>query len=116
MRGKNFINLTGQRFWKLLIESRALNDKQGRARFNCRCDCGTKTMSSGSDLRQGKAHSCGCVRHDNAIKTGKGNIIPLAKRFWKYVNKDGPMPTVCAKDFGNCWVWTGSADHNGYAK
>jgi hypothetical protein len=28
------------------------------------------------------------------------------QRFWKHVNKDGPVPEH-AKELGKCWVWTG---------
>src|SRR5713101_809860 len=38
----------------------------------------------------------------------------LSQRFWSKVNKDGPMPTVCAARFGCCWLWTGAREANGY--
>jgi hypothetical protein len=36
---------------------------------------------------------------------------PLAERFWRKVNQDGP---VLRSDLGNCWVWTGSCTTDGY--
>lgn len=32
---------------------------------------------------------------------------PIAVRFWKKVNKDGPVPE-CRPDLGPCWVWVGN--------
>lgn len=33
----------------------------------------------------------------------------LGPRFWKYVDKNGPVPPH-APELGPCWVWTGSSD------
>ncbi len=35
----------------------------------------------------------------------------LAARFWKKVNKDGP---IVRPELGPCWIWTGSIDIGGY--
>lgn len=55
-------DLTGQRFARLLVKSRATSDGNGNARWNCQCDCGNSTVSSGFTLRNGEARSCGCWR------------------------------------------------------
>lgn len=36
---------------------------------------------------------------------------PLTERFWKYVNKNGPVPDHMPH-LGNCWVWTGAIFRN----
>jgi hypothetical protein len=38
---------------------------------------------------------------------------PAHIRFWRYVNKDGPVPKTRA-DLGPCWLWTGHIMPNGY--
>lgn len=40
--------------------------------------------------------------------------IPVEMRFWRYVDKNGPIPAH-APHLGPCWLWTGSTDH-GYGK
>ncbi len=37
----------------------------------------------------------------------KGTTTPPIIRFWKHVNRDGPIPE-CAPHLGRCWLWTGS--------
>lgn len=37
----------------------------------------------------------------------------LARRFWRMVNKDGPIPKDCPER-GNCWLWTGFVNKGGY--
>lgn len=40
---------------------------------------------------------------------------PISERFWKKVNKDGPIPTHCP-ELGNCWIWTRFLDPRGYGR
>lgn len=58
-----FIDLTGQRFGRLTAIKRA-----GKYRtvvlWECKCDCGTKTIQPSSALRNGKVKSCGCSQYD----------------------------------------------------
>ena len=60
----NVLNsLTGQRFGKLNVMSRAeKNTKSGNAMWICKCDCGNLSTVIGSHLRSGKTSSCGCNR------------------------------------------------------
>jgi len=37
--GRKVINLTGQKFGRLTVIERALNNKQGSAMWLCRCEC-----------------------------------------------------------------------------
>jgi hypothetical protein len=54
-------NLTGQRFGKWTVVSRAEN-KNGEVRWNCVCSCERKTekIVLGRGLKNGEATSCGC--------------------------------------------------------
>lgn len=61
------IDLTGQRFGRLTVLSRAPKPEGSAstsAFWNCRCDCGTEKIISGNVLRQGKAKSCGCLNSE----------------------------------------------------
>lgn len=65
----NFIDLTGQRFGMLVVESRAPNyEKFSRthnrilkyAMWNCICDCGNTSTVLATDLKSKSQVSCGC--------------------------------------------------------
>ena len=56
------IDLTGQRFGRLVVIERVENDRYGRTRWRCGCDCGNKTIVSSGDLVNGETKSCGCLR------------------------------------------------------
>lgn len=61
------IDLTGQKFGKLTVVSRAESIRKPWgvtvAYWNCVCDCGNEKTVSSELLRNGKVKSCGCLRH-----------------------------------------------------
>ena len=54
-------DLTGQRFGRLLVISRA--ESKDRPRWNCECDCGNKVVLPTESLLGG-TKSCGCYRRE----------------------------------------------------
>lgn len=62
------IDLTGEKFGRLLVQERAENSREGRAQWLCKCDCGKLKVISGKSLREGKTKSCGCL-HIETITT-----------------------------------------------
>lgn len=46
-------DLTGKKYNHLLVLGRAENEKSGRARWTCLCDCGNTTVVTGVSLRNG---------------------------------------------------------------
>jgi len=54
------IDLTGQRFGRLTVVSRAENDKRGSAKWLCLCDCGNTCVVFSGNLMRGHTKSCGC--------------------------------------------------------
>ena len=59
-------DMTGLRFGRLVVLSRAENNARQDAQWLCRCDCGTDKIVLGNFLRQGKALSCGCLKAEKA--------------------------------------------------
>lgn len=66
-----FIDLTGQRFGRLVVLERAEDDKNKNPRWRCRCDCGNETVVLGHHLRTGNTRSCGCFFHEKQSKLMK---------------------------------------------
>lgn len=63
--GYNFEDLTGQRFYKLLVKERAENRYKPNGnqitRWTCQCDCGTVLDVDAESLKSGHTKSCGCM-------------------------------------------------------
>lgn len=57
-------DLTGERFGRLTVIQRCGSDKNGRALFECKCECGNLTVATGKLLLTGRKKSCGCLTHD----------------------------------------------------
>ena len=59
--GRNFIDLTNQKFGKLLVIERGPNTKNdNRVQWKCKCDCGKECLIRSHDLLSKKVYSCGC--------------------------------------------------------
>ena len=68
------LNLTGERFGRLVVVKRVENDKHGNARWLCKCDCGGETITTTTCLRQGHTHSCGCYGLEQLKKGSKASV------------------------------------------
>ncbi len=60
------VDLAGQRFGRLTVLNRAPN-KNGRAIWHCKCDCGAETAIASSSLKAGLTRSCGCLHHERLV-------------------------------------------------
>lgn len=58
----HLIQIVGQQFGRLLVEARAVNDKEGKPQFTCLCACGRRVIVRGKQLRSGRTQSCGCFQ------------------------------------------------------
>lgn len=128
-----FKDLTGKRFGRLVVIGRDQNDKNGNARWTCICDCGRTSVSYGSQLRNGRTQSCGCLHRERVAQLSQhyrlthGASSTRLYRSWrkmiercvnehcasyKYYGARGI--SVCAEwnDFTNFQEW---AIHNGYS-
>lgn len=78
--GSNAIDLTGQRFGKLTVISRAEN-RGKTVMWRCRCDCGNTAIVPSQSLRSGVTVSCGCQkrRTDNYSGQKFGRLTLLDK-------------------------------------
>ena len=62
------INITGQRFGRLLVIEQSFDRPSSFARWLCRCDCGSTTVVFSISLRSGRTRSCGCLHSETARK------------------------------------------------
>ena len=106
---KPMIDLTGQRFGRLLVIRRDESRKKA-AYWLCKCDCGNEKVVQGCHLRSGATVSCGCFHDESArkCKTKHGMSYSRLYRTWEsmrdrcsrenqkgYVNYGGRGISVC---------------------
>lgn len=58
------IDLTGQRFGRLVVIKDSGLDAFRQIIWSCLCDCGIHTTVRGGCLRSGNTKSCGCLKHE----------------------------------------------------
>jgi hypothetical protein len=64
---KKIIDLTGQRFERLIVMQRDGVSKSGQAMWLCKCDCGNTKRIAGYHLKAGHTRSCGCLWQETII-------------------------------------------------
>lgn len=87
-----FIYLTGQRFGRWLVLSRAENNEYNQTMWLCRCDCGVEKVVLSPSLRSGKSKSCGCLANELISKRCKG--IPLSEETKKKLSETNSNPSI----------------------
>lgn len=74
----NWIDLTGQRFGRLVVVCAGPIGRGNRQLWNCVCDCGGHIQTSSDNLRKSHTKSCGCLQpevarsHLNRLATRHG--------------------------------------------
>lgn len=63
--GWNSIDLSGQRFGRLVAVERTERSRCGATMWLCRCDCGNLVSVQYSNLKHGATKSCGCLNREN---------------------------------------------------
>lgn len=122
------IDLTGQRFGRLVVMGKAANEAETdhHAMWKCRCDCGKETAVRGTLLRRGSVKSCGCLSKEmvreriTVHNTTHGESYTRLYSIWadmcdrckrstnkSYVNYGGRGIRVCAEweDFSAFHKW-----------
>lgn len=113
------IDITGQRFGKLVVIQRADDhyEPSGKRviRWKCQCDCGEISVVSGSQLRKGRTKSCGCLDHPdiNGKRFGKLTVIREGDKKVKPCGSPVKM-WICKCDCGNTTLVSTSDLNNGH--
>jgi 5-methylcytosine-specific restriction endonuclease McrA len=69
-----YIDLTGEKFTRLLVVSDVGRGPRGSVLWLCNCDCGSSIIVDGASLRRGATHSCGCLNREYSSYRGRKNI------------------------------------------
>ena len=119
------IDLTGQRFGRLVAIKAVGKDKGKHILWECRCDCGKTTNVSTTKLTLGRTKSCGCWREERTKTHGKRDTRlysiwahmkqrcsnPNVERYPRYGGRGIKVCQEWADDFETFYIW---AMANGY--
>jgi hypothetical protein len=72
--GHNKLNLTGQRFGRLVVIQEADRTANRGVRWLCQCGCGNSKIVTGGNLRSGNTRSCGCGEQESRSAFGTRRI------------------------------------------
>lgn len=92
----NIIDLTNNKFGRLLVLRFHHKDKHHKAHWYCKCDCGNTKVIAGSSLKRGLSTSCGCykielLKSDAVIQ----RVSDHNKLIGRFVGKNNPMYGLC---------------------
>ena len=121
----SFIDLTGNRYGRLVVVNRAENKlgKNGRTRtmWNCVCDCGNAVIVEASHLKSGHSKSCGCITKKHGMFGTRIYKIwdsmkqrCFNKNHSEYKNYGGRGITICDEWIQNFQSFYNWAMANGY--
>ena len=112
------LDLTGQRFGKLIVIKRTEQRQNGSVVWECQCDCGNSVMVNSARLRNGQTASCGCLRKEKSRKASKKDLT--GQRFGRLIalkpmeeRKNGYIAWECQCDCGNSVMVNGAHLRNG---
>ena len=116
LRKNKIIDLTGQRFGKLIAIRKYEKENKTSDRsclWFCKCDCGNETIVKGSSLRNGYTKSCGCLKKElyNSHKSKnieiKYNTYDLSGEYGIGYTHNGEEFYFDLEDYGKikdyCW-------------
>lgn len=72
------IDLTGEKFGKLMVVRRDYSNEYKRVMYLCKCDCGEEKIISGGGLRKG-TKSCGCLNREYTSRRKRGKFGEASK-------------------------------------
>lgn len=94
------IDLTGQRFGRLTVVSRAENDARGQARWYCNCECGAENIIvRGRHLISGHTQSCGCLHNEGFSAITSKHLKSNEKLYGIWADMKRRTKTETRKDF-----------------
>lgn len=67
------LDLTGERYERLVVIKKVGVSKDGQKTYLCKCDCGNVKIIKSGNLRSGKTKSCGCYNSDKVKMRNKHN-------------------------------------------
>lgn len=77
-------DILGKVSGRLTVLSRLANNKNGRARWRCLCNCGNMISVTGKEFRAGHVKSCGCLQRDWATTGQRKEGVAFRQIYTNY--------------------------------
>jgi len=101
------VDVTGQRFGRLVVIGRTKGPNHHNAYWECQCDCGKTVIVTSAHLSHGDTKSCGCLKIDVMKQQfathgeSRGGIKTREYRIWIAMRERCYCPTNAAyQDYG----------------
>lgn len=78
-----FVDLTGQRFGRLVVIKLSTPKGTKHHKWLCKCDCGNECTVSRDNLISGITKSCGCLRKEVTSQLSKSKARKIAYSFYE---------------------------------
>ena len=108
----NLKDITGEKFGKLTVIKFAGQDNYRQALWECRCDCGNITTTTGYNLRSGKVISCGKCHAKMEDITGRKYGRLLVKKL-DYIHPINGSYWICECECGTIKSVSGNSLRTG---
>lgn len=96
------LDLTNQRFGRLVAIKKTNKRKNLSPLWLCQCDCGKKTLAAANPLTKGNKKSCGCLKDE--WEKNSGINLSVGKRFGRLLvlkrDPDDIRRVICKCDCG----------------
>ncbi len=76
---REYENLIGQRFGKLVVQELMPSNEKGHRRWNCLCDCGKTHIVTTGNLKSGHVTNCGCLKSPDLTGQIFGKLTVIRK-------------------------------------
>lgn len=96
-------DLTGMKFGRLTVIDFYDHNKYGQLRWLCECECGKTSIVTGSDLRNAKTLSCGCLRRERIVAAKTTHGMSQSSIYAEYRN----MNNRCYDENAHNYKWYG---------
>jgi hypothetical protein len=94
-----FIDLSGQRFGRLIAEYRTDRDKGKRTWWMCKCDCGNLKEIQAVHLRGDRIRSCGCLHKEIVSELRKTHGMSNTPEYTSWVSMKNRCMNPNGKDY-----------------
>ena len=78
-----FVDLTGQRFDRLVVIKLLTSKDAKRRKWLCKCDCGNECAVLGYNLVGGRTKSCGCLHKEVVSQLCKSKARKITYSFYE---------------------------------